>query len=170
MLLRNASAIYSARKRRLGLAHRKRGTLRTTHLISSALCILCLLGCADSGPPTAEVSGTVRLDGRPIEEGSIQFIPVESSRGPSSGGVIQDGKYHIPRKNGVIVGTNRVELRAFKNAGTKIQDPTAPPGVRTEARVQAFPPEFNDRSTVVQEIRAGSNTIDFDVDTKGKRK
>ena len=152
MLLRNASA------------------MRTIHLGASALCILCLFGCADSGPPTAEVSGTVQLDGRPIEEGSIQFIPVEGSRGPSAGGVIQDGKYHIPRKKGVTVGTNRVELRAFKNAGTKIQDPTAPPGVRTEARVQAFPPEFNDRSTVVKEIRAGSNTIDFDVDTKGKGK
>ena len=83
---------------------------------------------------------------------------------------IQDGKYHIPRKKGVTVGTNRVELRAFKNAGTKIQDPTAPPGVQTEVRVQAFPPEFNDRSTVVKEVRAGSNAIDFDVDTKGKGK
>jgi hypothetical protein len=142
--------------------------MRTIHLGSSALCMLCFLGCADSGPLTAEVSGTVRLDGRPIEEGSIQFIPVEGSKGPSAGGVIQDGKYHIPRKKGVTVGTNRVELRAFKNAGTKIQDPTAPPGVRTEARVQAFPPEFNDRSTVVKEIQAGSNAIDFDVDTRGK--
>jgi hypothetical protein len=170
MLLGNASAIYSARKRRLVLAPRKRGTLRTNHLSSLAFCILCFLGCADSGPPRAEVSGTVLLDGRPIEEGSIHFIPVQGTRGPGAGEIIRDGKYHIPRKEGVTVGTNRVELRAFKNAGTKIQDPTAPPGVRTEARVQAFPPEFNDRSTVVKEIRAGSNTIDFDVDTKGKGK
>ena len=152
MLLRNASA------------------MRTLHLGASTLCMLCFFGCADSGPATAEVSGTVLLDGRPIEEGSIQFIPVGGSRGPGSGGIIQDGQYRIPRQKGVVVGTNRVELRAFKNAGTKIQDPTAPPGVRTEARVQAFPPEFNDRSTVVKEIRAGSNTIDFDVDTKGKGK
>jgi hypothetical protein len=144
--------------------------MRTIYLGSSALGLLCFLGCADSGPPTAEVSGTVRLDGRLIEEGSIQFIPVKGSKGPSAGDVIQDGKYHIPRKKGVTVGTNRVELRAFKKAGTKIQDPTAPPGVKTEARVQAFPPEFNDRSTVVREIRAGSNEIDFDVDTKGKGK
>jgi hypothetical protein len=144
--------------------------MRTIYLGCSALGLLCLPGCADSGPPTAEVSGTVRLDSRLIDEGSIQFIPVEGSRGPSTGGVIQDGKYHIPRKMGATVGTNRVELRAFKNARTKIQDPTAPPGVQTEERVQAFPPEFNDRSTVVREIRAGSNTIDFDVETKGKGK
>ena len=112
----------------------------------------------------------VRLDGRPIEEGSIQFIPVEGTKGPSAGAAIQDGKYYIPRKMGVTVGTNRVELRAFKNAGTRIQDPTAPPGVQTEQRVQAFPPEFNDRSTVIKKIQAGSNVIDFDVDTKGKAK
>jgi hypothetical protein len=112
--------------------------------------------------------GTVRLDGRLIEEGSIQFIPVEGSKGPSGGGIIQGGNYLIPREKGVTVGTNRVELRAFKAAGKKIQDPTAPQGVKTVVRVQAFPPEFNDRSTVVKEVRAGTNVIDFDVDSKGK--
>jgi hypothetical protein len=144
--------------------------MRTTYLGPSVLGLLCLLGCADSGPPTAEVSGTVRLDGRLVDEGSIQFIPVEGTKGPSAGDIIRDGQYHIPREKGVIVGTNRVELRAFKRTARKIQDPTAPPGVKTEARVQAFPPEFNDRSTLVREIRAGSNEIDFDVDTKGKGK
>jgi hypothetical protein len=144
--------------------------MRTTYLGFSAFGLLCFLGCADSGPLTAEVSGTVRLDGRLIEEGSIQFIPVEGSKGPSAGGIIKDGEYHIPRDKGVTVGTNRVELRAFKTAGRKIQDPTAPPGIKTNVRVQAFPPEFNDRSTVVKEVRAGSNVIDFDVNTKGKGK
>ena len=37
--------------------------MRTTYLGPSVLGLLCLLGCADSGPPTAEVSGTLpRLD------------------------------------------------------------------------------------------------------------
>jgi hypothetical protein len=144
--------------------------MRTIYLGPSFLGLFCVLGCADSGPPTAEVSGTVRLDGRLVDEGSIQFIPVEETKGPSAGDIIRDGQYHIPREKGVTVGTNRVELRAFKTTGRKIQDPTAPPGVKTEARVQAFPPEFNDRSTLVRVIRAGSNEIDFDVDTKGKGK
>jgi hypothetical protein len=116
------------------------------------------------------VSGTVQLDGQPVEEGSIQFIPVEGTKGPGTGAVITKGSYHIPRGQGVVVGKNRVELRAFKTTGRIVQDPTAPPGVKTEERVQAFPPEYNDKSTEVREIQPGSNTFDFDVDTKKKRK
>ena len=93
--------------------------------------------------------------------------PVMSHRTPSSS---MKASYQSPPTPPSSVGTNRVELRAFKNAGTRIQDPTAPPGFQTEQRVQAFPPEFNDRSTVIKEIRAGSNVIDFDVGTRGKAK
>jgi hypothetical protein len=132
-----------------------------------ALGLLAALGCSGSGSK-AEVSGTVKLDGQLIEEGSIQFIPVEGTTGPSTGAAIKDGQYHIPRAQGAAIGKNRVELRSFKMSGRKIQDPTAPPGTLTEARVQAFPPEYNDRSTVVKEIQAGSNTIDFDVSSKSK--
>lgn len=130
--------------------------------------LLFSLGCSPSD--RAEVSGSVQLDGQPVEEGSIQFIPVEGTKGPSAGAVITKGSYHIARGQGVVVGKNRVELRAFKTTGRKVQDPTAPQGVKTEERVQAFPPEYSDRSTEVRDIQPGSNTIDFDVVTSGKRK
>jgi hypothetical protein len=133
------------------------------------LCLTSLIiGCSSSN--RAEVSGTVLLDGQPIEEGSIQFIPTEGTTGPSTGGVITKGKYYIASRDGAIVGKNRVELRSFKMSDKKIQDPTAPPGTLTAMRVQAFPPEYNEQSKVVKEIRPGSNTIDFDVVTKGKGK
>src|SRR5258708_2188346 len=129
---------------------------------------LCLVSACGSGSQRAEVSGTVSLNGVPIEEGSIQFIPVEGTTGPSTGGVIKDGKYRIPRENGAVIGKNRVELRAFGMSGKKIQDPTAPPGVLTDQRVQVFPPEYSDASTVIKEIHSGSNVINFEVRTDGK--
>jgi hypothetical protein len=122
-----------------------------------------LAGCSGQ---RADVSGTVQLDGQPVDEGAIQFIPVEGTTGPSAGGIIKDGRYHITGDRGVTVGKNRVELRAFRNTGRKVQDPTGLPGVKTDERVQAFPPEYNDRSTVVKEVHTGSNTIDFAVRTK----
>jgi hypothetical protein len=129
--------------------------------------LLWLAGCSGN---EAEVSGTVRLDGELIQEGSITFIPVEGTKGPGVGAVIKDGQYHIPRSGGVTVGKNRVELRAFKSSGKKVQDPTGAPGVLVEVRVPAFPPEYNDQSTVIKEIRAGANTIDFDVAAKSAGK
>ena len=137
--------------------------------LSCAVTLVCLLlSCSSSGPKKAEVSGTVSFNGVEIEEGSIQFIPVEGNSGPAAGGIIKNGRYHISRDNGVTVGKNRVELKAFAYSGKKIQDPTAPPGVMTDERIQVFPPEYSDNSTVIKEIEAGANTIDFHIRTDGK--
>jgi hypothetical protein len=140
----------------------------TTILCGLAIASSLISGCSKAGPQKAEVSGSVSLNGVAIEEGSIQFIPVDGTTGPGAGGVIKNGKYHISLENGVMVGKNRVELRAFGPSGKKIQDPTALPGVMTESRVQVFPPEYNESSTVIKEVKAGSNSIDFEIRTDGK--
>jgi len=132
-------------------------------LCSAAATLVLLSGCSDK---RAEVSGTVQLDGQPVPDGRIDFIPVEGTKGPGTGAPIKDGHYHIAKKDGVVVGKNRVELRTFRKTGEQIQDPNAPQGVLTDERAQAFPPEYSDQSTVVKEIHEGPNTIDFDVQTK----
>ena len=119
------------------------------------------LGC--SGDGRSEVSGTVLLNGVPLEEGAIAFIPTDGNQGPEAGAVITDGRYHIPHSSGVTPGRNRVELRAFRYSGRKVPDPMGPPGSLTNERVPAFPPEFNERSTLTREVRKGSDTIDFDI-------
>jgi hypothetical protein len=144
--------------------------MRTGFAWLLAVVLCCGAGCSGSGMELAEVSGTVQLDGQLIEEGSIQFIPVDGTNGPGAGGIIKNGRYRITRDKGVVVGRNRVELRAFRKASRMVADPTGKPGTRTEERVQAFPPDFNDQSTVVKDIVSGSNTMDFDVQTKLKGK
>jgi hypothetical protein len=131
--------------------------------LSSAVLGLACLWAAGCGDGKAEVSGTVSLDGTPIEEGAINFIPIDGTRGPGAGAAIRDGKYHIPRSMGVTPGKNRVELRAFRNTGRKVKDPTGPRGAMTEERTQVFPLEYNDQSTLTREVSPGSNTFDFDI-------
>jgi hypothetical protein len=132
--------------------------------LAALAALLLAAGCSGGGK--AEVSGTVLLDGEPVEQGSINFIPVEGTSGPGVGAVIKDGKYHIPKGKGVTVGKNRVELRAFRMSGRKVPDPMGRPGALTDERVPAFPPEYNTRSTLVREVQPGSNTFDFEVRTK----
>ncbi|MSR52580.1 MAG: hypothetical protein EXS09_04740 [Gemmataceae bacterium] len=136
--------------------------MRHTYLLPIAF-ICSLQGCSSS--ERAEVFGTVILNGVPIEEGSISFIPIEGNLGPEVGAVIRDGRFHIPRSQGVMVGKNRVELKAFRNSGRKVQDPTGRPGTLAEERVPAFSPEYNERSTLIRDVNKGSNTIDFDIRT-----
>ena len=66
--------------------------MRVRQLCGLMVSLLWLAGCSGN---EAEVSGTVRLDGELIQEGSINFIPVEGTKGPGVGAVIKDGKYHI---------------------------------------------------------------------------
>jgi hypothetical protein len=123
-------------------------------------------GCSGSGPQRAEVSGTVTLNGRPVREGSINFFPTDGNTGPEAGGEIKDGKYHIPRAKGPVVGQNRVELRAFQKTGKRIQDPTAPPGTLTEEIANVFPPEFNTNSELKRTVNAGKNDIPFAIEVQ----
>jgi hypothetical protein len=140
--------------------------MRDIILVGVVVGLVSVAGCGSA--KTAAVSGSVVLNGTPVEEGAIQFIPVDGNTGASSGVEIRNGRYHIPAARGAAVGKNRVELRTFRKTGRTVQDPTGLPGVKTEERVQAFPPEYSDQSTVVRDVKPGSNTFDFDVQT-GKK-
>lgn len=142
--------------------------MRAALLLSLGLC-LALAGCSDSGPQRAEVAGDIAIDGKPVEEGAINFIPDKGTKGPGAGGIIKNGKYRIPRAQGPVVGVNRVELTTQRKTGRKIQDPTAKPGVLTDELVEAFPPAYNVKSTVHREVKAGTNQFDFDVRIKKER-
>ena len=104
----------------------------------------------------------MRVDNQPLVEGSISFFPTEATTGPSAGGIIHDGEYHIPRAQGVIVGRNRVEIRGFRQTGKSVRD-IWKPGQSVAERVSAIGPQFNDRSTLVRDIQAADNQLDFDL-------
>jgi len=139
---------------------------RIASLCAIFLVIATCFGCGKKGPQRAAVSGHVTLDGQPINEGVIQFLPVEGTVGPETGGIITNGQYDIPHDHGPIVGKSRIELRASKKTGGKIQDPTGRPGVLTDEYKEMFPPGSNTNSSLVREIKDEPNKLDFDIRTK----
>src|SRR3954468_6754983 len=118
-------------------------SVKLVRICGIGLTIAACFGCGKKGPHRAAVSGHVTLDGQPIIEGVIQFLPVEGTTGAETGGVITNGHYDIPQQRGAIVGKSRVELRASKKTGQKIQDPTGRPGVLTDEYKEVFPPSCN---------------------------
>ncbi len=132
------------------------------------ICVLLAtcFGCGNKGLRRAAVAGHVTLDGQPIEEGVIQFLPVNGTVGPETGGIIAKGQYDIPQQRGPVVGKSRVELRASKKTGRKIQDPTGRPGTLTDEYKEMFPPSSNTNSSLVRDIKDEPNTLDFDIRTK----
>jgi hypothetical protein len=120
---------------------------------------LLLAGC--SGSPTRGVEGDVSWNGSPIEDGSIDFIPVAGTGGPSVGAPIKDGKYFVPSDKGPLAGgTYRVELRAVRDTGKY------PPGPRfaksMTVREDIIPAEYNSGSKIQKKIEsADPNRMDF---------
>jgi len=92
------------------------------------------------------------------------FEPTAGNSGSTSGASIQDGSYHVPAKKGPAVGANRIEIRASRKTGRKL---SARPPLNDEEDeiVEAIPARYNEKSTLVEEIKPGENVIDFDLDS-----
>lgn len=129
-----------------------------------------LSGCSrtDEGPPRVAVDGQVTFRGRPVEKGSILFVPMGETQGPKTGAVIEGGRYRLSKDRGPVIGKLRVEIRAEQKLGYDITEPTesvkhiGEPMPRSE-----IPPEFNDKSTLVVETTPdGDNSFDFHLPAK----
>jgi predicted small secreted protein len=70
---------------------------------------LFLAGCSNAGSNTYRVTGTVTLDGQPLEEADILFLPLDPAVGPDAG-QIRNGKFTFQAK----AGSKRVEIRTSR--------------------------------------------------------
>jgi hypothetical protein len=111
-------------------------------------------------PPLGQVSGRVTLAGQPLPNATVRFAPKDPIYGEGqngkrlaasvSMGVTDDnGNYtlmYVKDVNGAYVGMHTVMIEAKDPSGR-----------------ERLKPEFNGRSTLEREVKAGSQTLDFDV-------
>jgi hypothetical protein len=128
--------------------------------LTLAALVLSLSGC--SGEPA--VTGTVTLNGEPVDGGAIIFTP-DGVSGLKAAARIVDGKFTIPAGGGLSVGLNRVEILWKKKTGKQIAVP-GDAGHTTDETIQVVPDVYNARSTLKEEVKEGSNTFTFEL--KGK--
>jgi hypothetical protein len=117
--------------------------------------LLSLLpGCTQqSGPPLANVSGTVTLDGQPVQNAGLEFIA--DAGGVAYGKTDASGRYHMSfgaSRTGAIVGKNRVRI----TAGDKVAV-----GDKKYESTEVFPKKYNTDSEQYVEVARGSNRFDF---------
>ncbi|MDB5306121.1 MAG: hypothetical protein JWO38_323 [Gemmataceae bacterium] len=126
-------------------------------------------GCGNGGGGRAAVRGKVTLDGQPVEAGLISFVPAEGTKGPSAGAAVSQGEYEVQGDNLPVPGAYRVEIKAQKKTGKKVPvGSPAPPGTMAEETVEAIPARYNTRSTLREELKPGSNVLNFDL-TSGEK-
>lgn len=119
--------------------------------------IVAAMGCGVAN--RAAVDGYVTLDGRPVKDGSISFIPVDGNHGRAAWDKIEAGRYSISVKQGPAVGTNQVEIRWPRTTGKML--PAVPPAPASEQIVEAIPARYNGQSELKAEIKPGQNEVNF---------
>ena len=68
--------------------------------------LVAFSGCSDG---KVVVRGMVTVDGQPIEEGSISLEPADG-QGPTTGGLIKEGKYELIGNAAVTPGDKIVRI------------------------------------------------------------
>lgn len=137
----------------------------------ACVCILCVgvllaePGCSKDGANNGAIQGEVKLDGKPLEQGTIRFLPAQGVKGAIAATEIVKGKYQFTGKAGPAVGMNRVEINGVRKTGRVIKK-VFPQHGTTEETVEAIAPRFNSKSTLTFEIKPGDNTADFEVTSK----
>ena len=129
-----------------------------------AATVVSSIGC---GPQSdrLQVSGTITLDGAPLDNGSIRLTSTAKDKLFSSGATVKNGEFEIPAAKGLPPGTYRIEISAPDTAAPPVAQRSAP-GERgaPPAAPERIPAEYNVDSTKTVEVTAdGENHFPFDI-------
>ena len=103
------------------------------------------------------VTGTVTLDGKPLQSGAISFRPAPDNTSNSSGGQIQRGQFHLAANCGLYPGKYFVTVQTFKLTGRMVMDPQFGKKVPEQAAIN-----FNETGKLEANVTAGAeNQFDF---------
>ena len=135
--------------------------------VAPAFCLLA--GCGGDPLGKHAISGSVKVDSAPLAKGNISFQPTDGQP-TSSGAVVSDGKFSVPRASGLAVGKYRVVVNAPVPAvGGKVATADAMPGDPPPPPLERIPPEWNVASQHVIEVKKeGPFVFPFEISTKSK--
>lgn len=127
--------------------------------LASAVAIGLLGGCGvrvPANPTTYPLHGTVKLDGKPVTEGTVHFDPVEAGKGiPVDGKIESDGSY----KTRAFVGQQGTTPGDYKVwIGP---DPYGPSGGKSLQVPEKY--QSAESSGLSYTVEAKDNTYDIDL-------
>lgn len=110
-------------------------------------------GCGSSvGPELGTVTGRVLQNGRPVENARVVFWLGHGR--PSEGLTDSNGRYKLRytvNQDGALIGEHQVRIS------------TAIPRPDDTAAPERIPSDYNVKSTIVREVKPGTNEFDFDI-------
>lgn len=129
-------------------------------LYSTILVILLIVqaGCSEQG---CQVTGIVTLDGQPLSDASVEFIPTSNSGRIANGRTESDGKFQLTTSksvSGVFPGQYKVKITTSITTGTSDAD--------LKTTRETVPPKYNRKTELNRTVEDGPNQLDFELLTK----
>jgi hypothetical protein len=129
--------------------------IRTASRLAAVTLLAACSGCGPGGPELADVTGTVTLDGKPVQGAILEFIPQEPGKSTAWGSTDEDGRYEMAfgqSRQGAFPGRTLVRITS--------DDRVSLGGEKYEF-TELFPPKYNAQSEQYVDVASGENEIDF---------
>lgn len=146
--------------------------LRGGFVAAIAIVVVAMAGCTGSGDGLAReaVAGQITLDGRPLTQGLIQFVPDDPGVATPThvGTIINAGRYDIARTEGPIPGRYKVAISSGSVAPASEPEEDLP-GIAKRGKPprDLIPATYNVTTTLQAVVKAGQeNTFDFELASK----
>lgn len=125
-------------------------------LAAVLLAALCTAGCA---PATVTLSGTVTVNGQPLEKGIIDFAPLDTAPLSPSAEIV-NGHYQLklaPGKKQVSISAPVVTDRRPEHPG--------PGALMIEITSESLPAKYNSKTELTLDVTAATKTKDWELKT-----
>lgn len=130
--------------------------------LALCVCAFVLVGCGPKGPKKVAVSGTITVDGEPIDVGAVKFDAVDG-QGMSDGCKIKDGKFECE----MTTGEKKVTVTAAsKVVGQFEPDPVLNPGVTADKLESLDLTIFKQEKTITVEKKGQTFEIDYSTEAE----
>ena len=113
-------------------------------------------GCGAGGPKMAKIAGRISIDGEPVANGYLQFVPQPTGRAPAAGAVVATGSYSGEVSPGKIL----VLITGTRPTGKMIHEYSQP---REEA-VSIVPRKYE--KGIVLDVEGDDASLNFDLKSK----
>ena len=128
------------------------------------LLVVACIGCGPGGPEIAPVQGTVTMDGDPLPNASVVFVP-ENGR-PAGATTDSQGRYKLTfseGREGAMLGKHKVRI-------STASDPSETPGGEPiPGTPETIPMKYNALTELEFTVKAGEpNTADFELESEGE--
>lgn len=128
------------------------------------LVLIGLSGCGRGNVSLSEVTGTVRMNGKPVTDASVVFRPLDKGR-PSLGVTDGEGKYRLKYaegKWGALAGKHKISVSTLVEPDSDSSDP-----VKQAGKPERIPTDYNTYTSLEAEVRPGEKEV-LDIEMEGE--